>query len=71
MLRICFTILVFAPCLAFSQQRLATKDLKELQSRMAGSFSSEAQSKSDSDFFHIVLHMFNLEKQCRRILALC
>lgn len=57
MLRICFTILVFAPCLAFSQQRLATKDLKELQSRMAGSFSSEAQSKSDSDFFHIVLHM--------------
>lgn len=40
-----------------AQTTLSKKDLGELKKRMSGSFSSEAQAKSDTDYFHIVLHM--------------
>lgn len=43
---------------AFSQNlQLGKKDLKELRDMMAGTFSSEAQSKVDAEFFHISLEM--------------
>lgn len=40
-----------------AQQKLGKKDLLELRNRMSGAFNSEAQSKSDSSYFHIQLHM--------------
>lgn len=39
------------------QSQLKTSDLDELYQRMTGSFSSELQSKSDSDYYDIRLHM--------------
>jgi hypothetical protein len=38
-------------------QKLHQKDIKDLYQKMEGSFSSEAQSKEDSAFFHIKLRM--------------
>ena len=37
-------------------------DLEQLAAWMTGSFSSEAQSKEDADFHHIVLHMARIWK---------
>lgn len=43
---------------SFAQnQKLSKRDLKVLLSYMQGNFSSYTQSKNDSAFFHIVLHM--------------
>ena len=48
---------------AFSQSlTLKDKDLKKLVKRMAGEFSSEQQSKNDSDYFHIKLRMKQIWK---------
>ena len=53
---LCIFWLVSLP--AFSQNLpLGKKDLKEQRDMMAGTFSSEAQSKEDADFFHISLEM--------------
>ena len=48
---IAFTVTVNA------QQTLNKKDLQELKERMVGAFSSESQSKSDTSYFDIRLHM--------------
>jgi hypothetical protein len=42
---------------AFAEDRIADPELDQLARWMTGSFSSQAQSESDPDFFHIVLHM--------------
>jgi CpeT protein len=43
---------------AFAQhEKVTKKDLKKLYKMMAGEFSSELQSKQDTDFFHIKLRM--------------
>lgn len=39
------------------QQKVTEKDLLELTNRMVGAFTSEAQSKSDTDYYNIHLHM--------------
>ena len=41
----------------YGQPELKPSDLNELYERMTGSFSSEMQSKSDSDYYDIRLHM--------------
>ncbi|MBL0355580.1 MAG: chromophore lyase CpcT/CpeT [Chitinophagaceae bacterium] len=40
-----------------AQQKVTDGDLLELKNRMVGAFSSELQSKSDTDYFNIHLHM--------------
>jgi hypothetical protein len=57
MFRFLILLVILLPIHVFSQQKLSPKDLRALQSRMTGSFSSEAQSARDSQFLHIVLHM--------------
>lgn len=52
-----FSVLLLWGSIAFSQEKLSDKDMKVLLSRMTGSFSSEEQSKQDSSYFHIILHM--------------
>lgn len=42
---------------ASAQQKVTDKDLKKLYSWMSGSFSSEAQSKIDTDYYDIRLQM--------------
>ena len=53
------TAAVAALCVsgAFAEDRAAEPELDQLARWMTGSFSSRAQSESDPDFFHIVLHM--------------
>jgi len=51
------TIILFISPNISAQQKLSNKDLKALYSLMCGSFSSEIQSKEDSAFFDIRLHM--------------
>lgn len=49
--------------LDFSQSiSLKQKDVKEVLSRMCGNFSTEAQSKSDTNFYNISLHMVQFWK---------
>ncbi len=48
---------------ASAQQKVTTKDLDRLFKLMCGSFSSEAQSKRDSDYFDIRLHMKPIWKE--------
>lgn len=52
-------IAVAALCVsgAFAEDQAADPELDQLARWMTGSFSSQAQSESDPDFFHIVLHM--------------
>lgn len=50
-------ILVFSMSAHSQTLILKDKDLKKLVKRMAGEFSSEQQSKDDSDYFHIKLRM--------------
>ena len=50
--------LLFLSLTSFAQAKKVTeKDLKRLVRTMAGEFSSEAQSKSDTDYFNIKLRM--------------
>ncbi len=49
--------LVISQVYAFGQQKLSSRDLVMLKAYMSGSFSSEQQSKEDSNFFDIRLHM--------------
>ncbi len=51
------TATFFITFASIGQQKIADNDLDELKSRMVGAFSSEMQSKSDSDYFNIHLHM--------------
>jgi len=51
------TITFFITVASIGQQKIADKDLLELKNRMVGVFTSEMQSKSDSDYFNIHLHM--------------
>ena len=48
---------IFIAAAAMAQQKVTEKDLTELKNRMAGAFSSEAQSKTDTDYYNIQLHM--------------
>ncbi len=48
-------LVILLPVVA--QKKLAKSDLQDLKHRMKGSFSSEAQSKLDTSFFDIRLHM--------------
>lgn len=55
-------IIIIAAVFSFSlntvaQQKLKNKDLKNLYQRMEGAFSSQQQSKEDSSYFDIRLHM--------------
>ncbi len=43
--------------LALAQEKVDERDLLELKSRMEGFFTSEMQSKSDTDYYNIHLHM--------------
>jgi hypothetical protein len=52
---IIITLCFFQP--VQSQQKITNRDLKALYSLMSGFFSSEEQSKQDSAFFDIRLHM--------------
>lgn len=52
----CLFLLGFNP-LSAQQQKVTSKDLKELFEIMSGKFSSEAQSLEDPEFFHISLVM--------------
>lgn len=57
---------LFAISIIFSaqaQQKVNKKSLKELANWMIGSFSSEVQSKSDSAYFDIRLHMARIWKK--------
>ena len=47
----------FISLTAVCQEKVDERDLLELKSRMEGSFSSELQAKSDSDYYNIHLHM--------------
>ncbi|WP_291786064.1 chromophore lyase CpcT/CpeT [Cecembia sp.] len=51
---LCFFLLGINPLTA-QQQKVSPKDLKDLYEIMSGSFSSEAQSLEDPEFFHISL----------------
>lgn len=42
---------------SFAQQKVTDKDLKTVYQYMTGSFSSEEQSKTDTNYFDIRLHM--------------
>jgi CpeT protein len=41
----------------WSQEKVDDRDLLELKARMEGTFTSELQAKSDSDYYNIQLHM--------------
>ncbi|MBL0340370.1 MAG: hypothetical protein IPP71_05250 [Bacteroidetes bacterium] len=43
--------------LSVAQNKISKQDFNELFSFMSGSFSSEVQSKNDTDYFDIRLHM--------------
>jgi len=49
-----FLIISLSVC---SQEKVDDRDLLELKSRMEGTFTSEIQAKSDSDYFNIHLNM--------------
>jgi len=53
---LCFLLLGINPLTA-QQQKVSQKDLKDLYEIMSGTFSSEAQSLEDPEFFHISLVM--------------
>ena len=55
-------ILFFSPTTQ-AQNKVTEKNLKVLYSFMCGAFSSEAQSKQDSAFFDIRLHMKPIWKE--------
>ena len=56
-------ILLCSNPFSFAQSiQLKKKDLKEVVSNMAGSFSSEAQAKSDTDFYEVHLNMVQFWK---------
>lgn len=58
MKKISFLLLFSFPVLAGAQAKLKATDLQELQTRMTGSFSSEAQHRRDTaNYFHIRLEM--------------
>lgn len=59
MLRIMiFTILCFISLFSYSQaDKISKKHVKQLVKYMCAEFSSEEQSKSDTDFYHITLRM--------------
>ena len=59
MKKITFSLFIFLlATTSFSQaNKVSDKDLKKLVKTMAGEFSSEEQSKSDTDYFHIKLRM--------------
>ena len=48
---------IFIAAVAMAQQKVTDRDLTELKNRMVGAFSSEAQSKTDTDYYNIHLHM--------------
>lgn len=48
-------------------KKLKTKDLQVLLSHMQGNFSSYKQSKTDSAFFHIVLHMKPIWQEDKKV----
>ena len=51
-------LFIFSFIFTFSQaKKIKEKDVKKLFKIMAGEFSSEEQSKSDTDYFHIKLRM--------------
>ena len=57
--RLRFLTMILAGLMAFSlqSQPLTQKDLKKLALTMAGEYSSEAQAKLDTSYFHIKLRM--------------
>jgi CpeT protein len=58
MKKLFFSSLFAILCIAVNaQQKLGAKDLEELKGWMIGSFSSELQAKSDTDYYDIRLHM--------------
>jgi len=58
--------LVFCTSSTFAQnQKITKKDLKNLVKIMSGKFSSLEQSKADSTFFHISLHMIPIWKKVK------
>ena len=59
MKKITFSLFIFLlATTSFSQaNKVSDKDLKKLVKTMAGEFTSEEQSKSDTDYFHIKLRM--------------
>lgn len=50
-------LLVTFHLLPAQSSRVGKKELKTLREYMSGAFSTEAQSLSDSTYFHVVLHM--------------
>jgi CpeT protein len=57
-----FTGLLFFCSTLFAQQKIKTKDLKQLKKRMEGHFSSKAQSQADTSYFDIHLNMKQIWK---------
>jgi hypothetical protein len=57
--RISLIVIVAAQLLAAQlfAQKLTASDLKKLAGTMAGEYSSEAQAKADTNYFHIMLRM--------------
>lgn len=51
---------VFISLSAICQEKVDDRDLLELKSRMEGTFTSELQAKSDSDYYNIHLHMSSI-----------
>lgn len=49
---------LFISLTSICQEKVDDRDLLELKSRMQGTFTSELQAKSDSDYYNIHLHMF-------------
>jgi hypothetical protein len=56
-LQLVFIGISFATLANAQSERLKKNDLQKLYNRMKGHFTSEAQSKSDTNFFNIHLHM--------------
>ncbi|MFN0201958.1 MAG: chromophore lyase CpcT/CpeT, partial [Bacteroidia bacterium] len=54
---------VFSSTFAQEKVKLKKNDLAQLQKRMVGSFHSEAQSKRDTNYFHICLNMVPIWKK--------
>lgn len=59
---IVFSASIIISLVAFSQEKVTDKDLLELKNRMEGAFNSELQSKADSDYYNIHLHMAQIWK---------
>ncbi|HOZ78361.1 MAG TPA: chromophore lyase CpcT/CpeT [Ferruginibacter sp.] len=51
------TAFIITSISVWSQEKVDDRDLLELKARMEGTFTSELQAKSDSDYYNIHLHM--------------